>query len=250
GGIFIPLMTGVAFTVGALSNAVFYHDFGKISVAMAEGNIDKIIPLFIERIMPDWYAGLFLLGMFAAAMSTLSSQYHTGGTSLGRDVYEVSRKRGASYKATAKYSQIGVLVTIAATLVWALVLPGSVIARATAFFMGLCAATFLPMYMLGLYWRGMTRAGALTSMLGGFGVSMFWLLFVHVKESEALGLCNLLTGKASIFADFTPMSWAWLMQYLDPNVVALPVSFVLAVAASLLTRPMDEGHVKRCWANF
>ncbi len=250
GGVFIPLMTGVAFIVGALSNAVFFQESGKISIAMAAGNMDKIIPTFIEHAMPSWFAGLFLLGMFAAAMSTLSSQYHAGGTSLGRDIYEVAKKKKATYTATAKYSQIGVLVTIAATLVWALVLPGSVIARATAFFFGLCAATFLPMYMLGLYWKGMTKTGAVVSMLGGFTASMFWLLFVHVKESSAVGLCELITGKASLFADATPMSWCWLMQYVDPNVVALPVSLVLAFVVSKLSEKMDETHVNKCWANF
>ncbi|MBU1248418.1 MAG: sodium:solute symporter family protein [Proteobacteria bacterium] len=250
GGIFIPLMTGVAFIVGALSNALFYKESGKISIAMAGGDMDKIIPTFIEQMMPNWFAGLFLLGMFAAAMSTLSSQYHAGGTSLGRDVYEVAKKKKASYLSTAKYSQIGVIVTIAATLIWALVLPGSIIAPATAFFFGLCAATFLPMYMLGLYWKGMTKTGALVSMLGGFAFSMFWLLFVHVKESAAIGLCKALTGADSLFAGYAPMSWAWLMQYVDPNVVALPISLVLAVVVSKLSQPMDEGHVSKCWQNF
>lgn len=250
GGIFIPLMTGVAFIVGALSNAVFYKEFGKISIAMAKGNMDKIIPTFIEQIMPPWFAMLFLLGMFAAAMSTLSSQYHTGGTSLGRDFYEVVKKKAVSYRSTAKYSQIGVLVTIAATLIWAWVLPGSIIARATAFFMGLCAATFLPIFFLGLYWKGMTKMGALVSMVGGFAFSMFWLLFVHVKESSTIGLCELITGKVSLFAGCTPMTWSWLMQYVDPNVVALPVSFVLAIVASKMSAPMEQGHVEKCWQNF
>ena len=43
GGVFILLMTGVAFLTGALSNAVFYKEFGKISIVMAGGNFDKII---------------------------------------------------------------------------------------------------------------------------------------------------------------------------------------------------------------
>ena len=132
GGIFIPLMTGVAFIVGALSNAVFVSRGGKIAIAEAGGNIDKIIPTYIDQIMPDWFAGLFLLAMFAAAMSTLSSQYHVGGTSLGRDVYEKGLVKRSSD--SAKASQIGVTITILATLVWAWVLPESVIARATAFF--------------------------------------------------------------------------------------------------------------------
>ncbi|WP_456324353.1 sodium:solute symporter family protein [Desulfonauticus submarinus] len=246
GGVFILLMTGVAFTVGALSNAVFYKKFGQISIAMAKGNIDKIIPLYIEKIMPHWFSGLFLIAMFAAAMSTLSSQYHVGGTSLGRDIVEGST---LSTKTSFKTSQIGVFLTVAAALLWAWILPGSVIARATAFFFGLCAASFLPSYFLGLYWKRMTPLGAKCSLVGGFIFSMFWLLFIHLKEAKAIGLCKLLFGKVTLVAGATKGSWIWLLQWVDPNVVALPVSFLLAIGVSLFTVP-DKSVVEKAFKYF
>lgn len=245
GGVFILLMTGVAFITGALSNVVFFKEFGKISITMAEGNFDKIIPLYIDKIMPGWFSGLFLVAMFAAAMSTMSSQYHVGGTSLSRDFLEqyVNVGKGGSMK----LNRLGVTVAVIATLVWAWLLPGGVIARATAFFFGLCAASFLPIYVLGLYWKGMTKKGAKISMVGGFAVSMFWLLFIHVKEAETIGLCQALTGKVTLVADAVPMSWMWLLQWVDPNVVALPVSCLLAVGVSLATRRMEQTHLELCW---
>lgn len=245
GGIFIPIITGVAFIVGTLSNAVFHEKFGKISIAMAAGNMDKIIPMYVEKIMPDWYSGIFLLAMFAAAMSTLSSQYHVGGTSLARDIFNKRQNTG-----TLSRSQIGVFLTIIAVVVWAWILPASVIARATAFFFGLCAATFLPMYFLGLYWKGMTKAGAVASMVGGCGMSMFWLLFIHLKEAKVVGLSQALFGKVTLVADATVGSWVWLLQWVDPNVVALPMSFLLAVTVSLATSKMEEKHLELCWANI
>lgn len=247
GGVFILLMTGVAFTVGALSNAVFYEKFGKISIAMAGGNMDKIIPTYIETIMPDWFSALFLLAMFAAAMSTISSQYHVGGTSLGRDMVGLFRRpKGEGFKLT----QAGVVVTIVATLLWAWVLPPSVIARATAFFFGLCAAAFLPVYFLGLYWKGMTKTAAKVSMVGGFFFSMFCLLFIHLKEAAAIGLCQALTGKVTLVADATKGSWLFMLQWVDPNVLALPFSLLLAVGVSLMTARPDEEHLDLCWANM
>ncbi len=248
GGVFILLMTGIAFTVGALSNAVFNDMFGSISIVMAKGNMDKIIPLYIEKVMPDWFSALFLLAMFAAAMSTLSSQYHVGGTSLGRDFFQkgVQWSRQGGIRA----AKIGVSVTIVATLIWAWVLPGSVIAKATAFFFGLCAAAFLPSYLLGLYWRGMNRTGAVYSMVGGFAISMFWLLFVHAAEAKVIGLCQLLTGNETLVSPATKGSWIWLLQFVDPNVVALPLSFLLAVVFSLAGQKMPDEHLDKCWANF
>ncbi|WP_027181475.1 sodium:solute symporter family protein [Oleidesulfovibrio alaskensis] len=245
GGVFILLMTGVAFTVGALSNAVFFQKFGKIAIQMGGGNVDKIIPAYVETMMPGWFSGFFLLAMMAAAMSTMSGQYHTGGTALGHDI--ITRTLGRKQQGLAA-NRIGVVITILASLVWAWVLPGSVIARATAFFFGLCAATFLPAYSLGLYWRGMTKTGAKVSMLGGFAASMFWLLFIHEKEAAAIGLCRWLTGKATLVADAVPGSALHLLQWVDPNVVALPLSFLLAAGVSTATRPVAREHLDLCYS--
>lgn len=246
GGVFILLMTGVAFVAGALSNVVFFQKFGKIAITMAGGNFDSIIPMYIDKVMPGWFSGLFLVAMFAAAMSTMSSQYHVGGTSLSRDFLEQYVNVGNA-GSSMKLNRLGVTVAIIATLVWAWLLPGGVIARATAFFFGLCAASFLPIYVLGLYWKGMTKTGAKVSMVGGFCFSMFWLLFIHLKEAGFIGLCQAMFGKATLVADAAPGSWPWLMQWVDPNVVALPVSLVLAVGVSLTTRRIEEKHLELCW---
>jgi len=248
GGVFILLMTGVAFMTGALSNVVFFKEFGKISIAMAGGNFDKIIPIYIDKIMPGWFSGLFLVAMFAAAMSTMSSQYHVGGTSLSRDFLEQHVKIGEG--GSMKLNRLGVTVAVVATLIWAWVLPGSIIARATAFFFGLCAASFLPIYVLGLYWKGMTKLAAKVSMVGGFAFSMFWLLFIHIKEAAAIGLCKALTGQVTLVAGASKGSWIWLLQWVDPNVVALPVSLILAVGISYATRRMEEKHLNLCWEDL
>ncbi len=237
GGVFILAMTGIAFTVGPLSNAVFFQKFGKISIAMAKGNIDKIIPIYMEKVMPSWFATLFLLAMLAAAMSTLSSQYHVGGTSLGRDFYEKSLGKTGGGEITA--TRFGVGLTILFTIGWGLFLPPSIIAIATAFFFGLCSSTFLPMYFSALYWKRATKAGAITSMVGGFLASFFWLIFIHKKEAAAIGLCKALTGKVTL------LGFPWTV--IDPNVIALPISIILMIVVSLATSRMDEDHLDKCF---
>lgn len=274
GGIFILVMTGGAFVVGALSNVVFFKTDGLISVTgaleplvkaaglyteqsgdqtvtpaisyvMGHGNMDAIIPAYIERIMPNWFAILFLLAMFAAAMSTLSSHYHVGGTSLGRDFYEMSLNRAGTGRGIS-ITRLGVALTILLTLLWGYVLPAGVIAIATAFFFGLCAATFLPAYFLGLFWKGMTRAGAVASMAGGFVISFFFLVFVHQREALALQLCQAVFGKTTLVAG-TRLRF---LEVVDPNIIALPAAFVLAVAVSLATARFSQDHINRCWKHI
>jgi solute:Na+ symporter, SSS family len=260
GGVFILCMTGVAFVVGALTNVVFWQHpvlekvvdgvtktVPAISVAVAGGNIDKIIPMYIEKMWPSWFSTLFVLGMFAAAMSTLSAQYHAGGTSFGRDFYE---KYLLGRGDTLMVTRIGVALTILLTLLWGLVLPGSIIAIATAFFFGLCSSSFLPVLILGLYWKGMTRTGAVCSMVGGFLISSLYALFIHQKESVAIGLTKALFGVDTIVSTFPPMSWPWKMQFVDQNVIAMPLALIIAVIVSLLSPKMDKAYVDRCWINF
>jgi SSS family solute:Na+ symporter len=54
GGVFILFMTGVAFTVGALSNVAFYNATGQIAIKAAGAN-DSIIPTFVKDFLPGWF---------------------------------------------------------------------------------------------------------------------------------------------------------------------------------------------------
>lgn len=302
GGVFILVMTGVAFTVGALTNAYFaekgpemtgrvtkvidadkglavlqimkQNDAGlwqdvegksapvklsdpgfaqavvndepvdvqkgrSIAVLYAGGSADEIIPSFITHAMPKWFGLLFLLTLLSAAMSTLSSQFHTVGTSIGRDVYE--QVTGQHGKSTA-INRIGIIVGIIYAVVISFYMRESTfIARATAIFFGLCAAAFLPAFLGGLYWRRMTRAGAIWSMVVGFAVTAFWVTFIKAQEAATIGLCEKLFGKASLLQDVP--NW----PVVEPIVVALPISMVTAIVVSLFTQPPSQEQLERCF---
>jgi solute:Na+ symporter, SSS family len=241
GGVFILAMTGVAFVVGALSNVYFLNNpaFGKISLQVAEGNIDKIIPIYINSAMPTWFIYLFMLTLLSAAMSTSSSQFHAIGTGVGRDLFEKVVLRAKHSKYTVLITRIGILLGVLITVVLGYKLPESIIAITTAIFFGLCASTFLPAYIGALFWKGMTKAGAIASMLTGFLGTAFWLLFMHEKESAALGLCQLVFGKPTL----TKLPWT----VVDPIVVILPISFFIAIVVSLYTEKMPNEHLYNCF---
>ncbi len=224
GGPFILMMTGVAFTVGALTNVYFYRTDGVIALAAATGgNIDTIIPNFINASMPEIFIVIFMLTLLAAAMSTLSSLLHAMGTSLGFDMMR-SGSRGASMKRI----QVATVVMIVVSVILAFIMPGSIIARATAMFMGLCASAFLPAYAHAVYSSRPSLLAAKLSLVAGAAAWFVWTAFVHVKESEALGLSNLLFGVPAIL----PMPW----QAVDPLVVALPLSIAALAVGLVLDR--------------
>ncbi|ABZ83017.1 na+/solute symporter [Heliomicrobium modesticaldum Ice1] len=230
GGVFILFMTGTAFTVGALSNVYFMEQSGKLALAAtavggAAPNVDKIIPLFITQAMPEWIMYLFLLSLMAAAMSTLSGQFHLIATSL---TYDLNPKAKKGDQKTLLWARVGTVIGFTLTLLLALQLPPSIIAIATALFFGMCASAFLPMYTAALYWPKVTPAGATWSMISATVTYLVLVLFVHEKEAAIFGVCQQLFGAKTLAA----APWT----YIDPMVISLPVSAVVLVAVSLMTQ--------------
>ncbi|MDQ1276595.1 MAG: solute:Na+ symporter, family [Euryarchaeota archaeon] len=227
GGPFILMMAGVAYVVGALSNVYFYRTAGMISLqAVPDGNTDLIMPTFLNHAMPEMFVALFMLSLLSAAMSTAAAQFHTMGTAIGYDVYQQSIMKGKS-TATVHVTRLGIAFTILVAVFLAYILPGSIIARATAMFMGLCTAAFLPLFIGALFWKRTTKAGATASLVIGSLSSLFWLTFVHAKEAVPLGICQAIFGKETLLAG------TWTV--VDPILIATPLSLIALVAISLMT---------------
>ncbi len=255
GGLFILAMTGGAFVVGALSNVYFVKNLGVLAVdaTTPKGDVEKIMPLFIETALPKWFGVLFLLSLLSAALSTLSSQFHAMGTSLGRDIYEEGiMNKAAADRSTKIATQIGVIAGIVITVVLAYRYEKSlamVIAKSTSLFFALCASTFLPAFALGLFWKRMNRAAAVSSMLVGFLFSAFWLTFMQGDTAKALGITSRIwpgDPAANIPAKVTLASGTW--PFVDALIFALPLSFLVAVLVALVTRPMPKEHLDKCFS--
>lgn len=215
----------------------------KLAPGRYECMTSRIIPLFIRSAMPKWFGLLFLLTLLSAAMSTLSSQFHALGTSIGRDVFEqLGHTRGKLD--TVRVIRAGIIVGILLAVIISYLNPGGgfIIARATAIFFGLCASAFLPTFLAALFWKRATRAGAIASMVVGAAVTIFWLVLVKTTEAAALGIVFKITGdKPSILAGRA--NW----HAMDPLVVALPISALVLVVVSLLTKPLAKEHVDYCF---
>lgn len=176
--------------------------------------------------MPSWLAYLFLLGLLAAAMSALSGQFHMISTSIS---YDLNPSSGKNHHRAVALGRIGILAGFALTMFVAFQLPGSIIPIATSIFFGLCAAGFLPMYVAALYWHRVSTIAAVLSMFVGTITYAYMVLFVHAKEATIFGLCKMLFGVPTL------SSAPW--TYIDPMVVALPVSAVVLVVVTFLTKP-------------
>ncbi|MDL2281430.1 hypothetical protein LJC10_06220, partial [Selenomonadales bacterium OttesenSCG-928-I06] len=248
GSIFILVLTGAAYMVGALSNVIFFRDTGSIPAVLM--SVDRIIPYFINTYMPSWFVPVFFLTLLSAAMSTLSAQFHTMGISLGYDLYQ---KGFEGKKNSLIMNKVGVLVTvfISALLAYGssfLEISTGIIAAGTALFMGLCAAAFLPTYVAALFSKTTPRAAAIASIVSGTIMSLFWMFFIHAKNAANLQLCKLLTGKSNLVAG---TSFEYL-SLVDSIMVSLPLSIIVLIAVWLYYKSsgkMDipQEHIEKCF---
>lgn len=222
GGPFLLMMTGVAFSVGALTNVWFQQTSGQIAIAAAGGNVDAIIPLFINQAMPDLFIVVFMLTLLAAAMSTLSSLFHAMGSALVCDVW--SRGRACAHSVRA--NQVGCVVMMVASVGLAFLMPESIIARATAMFMGLCASAFLPIFAVGVLTERPDPIAAKASFLTGASVWLLWTVFVHAAEAKPIGISQALFGVPTV------LGAPWTV--IDPLVLALPLSAIVILAVQAL----------------
>ncbi|MCX8111112.1 MAG: sodium:solute symporter family protein [Syntrophorhabdaceae bacterium] len=240
--IYILFTTGIAFAVGALTNVIFYKSTGKLAIESVSGNVDKIIPLYIDMFYPQWFVAIFLVTLMSAAMSANSAQFLALGASLSRDIFEQALLKGKSVAETTIVTRIGIVFSIFATLILGLLMPEGIVAVATAFFFSLCGATFIPAYLFGLYSRRGTKTAAKASILCGFFSSLIWMFFFHENESRAIGICRFFFGQDSLVSH--------PFNVIDPQVIALPISFIIFVVVSYLTEPVGQDVIKRAFRHI
>ena len=220
GGIFILLMTFTAFSIGPLCNVLMVNN----NLAYP-GTPDKVVPLIVTELFPEWFVFLFLFAVLSAAMSTASALFHTAGASIGRDVFEKGIMKGISQEKSIKITRIATIGIVIATLIITLN-PLDVVAIMCAFFFGLMACTFLAPYTLMLYWKKASRMGAWAGMLGGFTFTMLWYALVYFKTAPQIIGSSLINEHV------------WNM--LDPLFIGVPLSFLLTYLFSVLVKQDKE----------
>ncbi len=201
--------------------------------ALTPKDSDRTMGLIATRLVADMgpvykvLGAIFVAAPFAAVMSTVDSFLLMISSGAVRDLYQrtinphVSDQtvRRASYATTAT---IGALVTFLALH------PPDFLQKIIVFVSGAFAGAFLCPILLGLYWRGMTRQGALAAMIGGFAVTVVMFLPPTIES----GRLTIGSSRIDLFG-------------LHPSMWAMFVSFVLGVVVSRISGPPPQHLVER-----
>ncbi len=134
---------------------------------------EKVFIVMATTLFHPAIAGICLAGIMAAIMSTASAQLLVASSAFAQDLYRGLLRPAA---ARGELLWVGRLAVLAiAALAFAIALdPGSKVLDLVAWAWAGFGAAFGPAILLSLYWRGMTRAGALAGIVTGGLTVILW----------------------------------------------------------------------------
>ena len=171
-----------AVVVGSTGTAYL---LGVLAPEMAE----TVFSASMQQMYPSFVAGLFLCAILAAAMSTADSQLLVASSAFSRDVYKGLLKKDAKEKEVLNVSRITVFIIAAVAFVIALNPKSSIFSLVSYAWAGFGAA-FGPVILLALFWRGMTRNGALAGLIAGGVTVIAW----HNLKGGVFNIYEILPG--------------------------------------------------------
>ena len=156
---------------------------------------ETILPVMSTELFPAVIAGVILVVVLAAIMSTVDSLLILASSAVVRDVFQKVFRPDFSDR---RLSFIGRALTVVlglGGLVIALGEPRMIFWFILFAWSGLASA-FTPVVLCSLFWRRTTRAGAISGMIAGFLTAVIWALVV---KSHFYDLYEMIPGFAAGF---------------------------------------------------
>jgi sodium/proline symporter len=160
-----------------LSGIAYFADAPLITDAA--DNSEKVFILFVDVLFNPWVSGILLAAILSAIMSTIDSQLLVSSSALAEDFYKAIIRKNASDKELVWVGRFGViLIAVIAVL---LAIPGNPANENASSILDLVSyawsgfgAAFGPVILLALFWKRMSRNGALAAMITGAVTVVVW----------------------------------------------------------------------------
>ena len=144
---------------------------------------ETILPVMSTELFPAIVAGVILVVVLAAIMSTVDSLLILASSAVVRDVFQKVFRPDFSDRQLSLIGRCLTVVIGAGGL--AVALPESrMIFWFVLFAWSGLASAFTPVVLCSLFWRRTTRAGAISGMIAGFATAVLWVVLVkeHVYD--------------------------------------------------------------------
>jgi cation/acetate symporter len=171
--------------------------------------------------LPYVISGMVAAGGLAAALSTADGLLLTIANALSHDLYYKMIDPNASTARRVMISKVLLLVVALAAAYVASQKPADILFLVSAAF-SFAAAAFFPALTLGIFWKRATKWGAVVGMIGGLGVTFYYMVTTQ-------------PWLRGIFGVASPIELWWGIQPISAGVFGVPLGFALIILVSLVT---------------
>ncbi|MFZ5988329.1 MAG: sodium:solute symporter family transporter [Bacillota bacterium] len=207
-------IVSTVFATVIAAGAYFIGGFGRLFVTSAEtgGDLDKVVPIMLDKALPDYLMGIVIILVLSASMSTLSSLVLVSSSSISLDLVKGTWFKDMKKEKVMLLMRVLCAVFVALSFLVA-IRPGAILTLMSLSW-GTVAGSFLAPFIYGLYWKGTTKLGAWAGIIAGFTCSVGGSMYFGMKNAPNVGA------------------------------VAMLVSLIAVPVVSLVTSKFPEAHLK------
>lgn len=170
--------------------------------------------------LPNWVIGLVAAGGLAAALSTAAGLLLVISTAVSHDLCKRTLTPNMSEKNELWVARGAAGIGVIGAALLGIYPPGFV-AEVVALAFGLAASSFFPVIILGIFWKRMNRAGAITGMLSGIGFTSAYIAYFK-------------------FMGGTRDNWLLGISPEGIGTVGMLINFVVGITVALVTKPPSQ----------
>ena len=186
--IFTLLTDAAAVTIGILGR-IFFTQSGDDPEAILGNAGEDVLSMLTESFMPYVVVAIYVAIVLSAIMSTIDSLLVIASSAITRDFYQKILRPDASEVRLTRLSRVVTLAMAVLALIIAMVSavlsPDRTVFWMVIFGWSGIAASFCPVIILSLFWKGLSEIGAVAAMITGF-VCVPFFKFV-VIEMDGIG---------------------------------------------------------------
>jgi sodium/proline symporter len=167
-------LIGMFWMVFGMYGAIFVGFVGVSHFAEAPlQDPETVFIVLTQQMFNPWVAGILLAAILSAIMSTVDSQLLVCSSSIAEDFYKGLLRPDASEK---ELIWIGRGAVIAVAVIAGIIAldPTSMVLDLVSYAWAGFGAAFGPVVLLSLFWRGMTRNGAMSGLIVGALTVIIW----------------------------------------------------------------------------
>ncbi|MFT5970304.1 MAG: sodium/proline symporter [Flavobacteriales bacterium] len=186
--LFTLLTDAAAVTIGILAR-IYFTTEGQDPEAILGTGGENVLSMITHEFLPTVLVAIFIAIVLSAIMSTIDSLLILASSAITRDFYQNIFRPDLKDEDLTKFSRLVTVAMALAALGIAILLynlyPDRQVFWIMIFGWSGIAATFCPVIILSLFWKGYSEKGAIASMITGF-FSVIFFKFV-VANMEGIG---------------------------------------------------------------